>query len=161
MPEINTSIVVVATPERVLDAFFDHDALAAWWGIRRFVCMKRPLGTYAVEWDPTEWRDKVLGHLGGGLHGTVFEYKPGRELFLADAWWVPPEGEPIGPTAIEITCNRDPWGTKVRVRHSGQAEGPRWDRYLEIMRTGWEGALASLQTWFESRHTSTATSRNT
>ena len=92
MSEISTSIVIVAPPERVLDAFFDHDALAAWWGVRRTVCMKRPLGTYALEWHPTDWQDDILGHLGGGLHGTVFEYKPGRELFLADAWWVPPEG---------------------------------------------------------------------
>ena len=69
----------------------------------------RPLGSYAVEWEPTEWRDEVLGRLGGTFHGTVMEFKPGREFFLADMYWLPPDGDPIGPMALEVTCSRHAW----------------------------------------------------
>ena len=44
---------------------------------------------------------------------TVMEFKPGREFFLADAYWLPPDGDPIGPMALEVTCSRHPWGTQL------------------------------------------------
>ena len=40
--------------------------------------------------------DEVLGRLGGVFHGTVIEFAEGAGFFIADAWWIPPEGEPIG-----------------------------------------------------------------
>ncbi len=88
----------------VLDAFFDQEALGAWWHFTRSLCVPRPLGVYAIEWDPTEWRDEVLGPLGGAFRGTVIEFKPGREFFIADWYWLPPDGDPVGPMAFEATC---------------------------------------------------------
>ena len=41
-----------------------------------------PFGTFAVEWEPTEWRDETLGRLGGAIHGTVVEFTPGRDFFI-------------------------------------------------------------------------------
>ena len=113
----------------MLDAFFDAEALATWWQATRSVCMPRPLGSYAVEWEPTEWRDEMLGRLGGALHGTVMEFKPGREFFLADTYWLPPDGDPIGPMALEATCRR-PRGddTLLHVRQSGYDERARGGR---------------------------------
>ena len=73
--------------------------------------MPRPLGSYAVEWEPTEWRDDLLGRLGGALHATVIDFKPGREFFLADAYWLPPDGPPIGPMALEAICSVQRDGT--------------------------------------------------
>src|SRR4051812_35031654 len=116
MAEFSSSLVIIATPAAVIDAFFEARALAAWWNARRSVCVPRPLGSYAVEWETTAWRDEVLGRLGGTLHGTVMEYKSGREFFLADAYWLPPDGEPIGPMALEATCSRHPWGAQLHVR---------------------------------------------
>ena len=69
--------------------------------VKRSLCVPRPLGSYAVEWEPTEWQDDDLGRLGGAFRGTVIEFKPGREFFLADAYWLPPDGDPIGPMALE------------------------------------------------------------
>ena len=88
MLEFTTDLVIVAPPTKVLDAFFDPKALAAWWKAKQAVCVPRPLGSYAIEWEPTEWRDEILGRLGGALHATVMEFKPGREFFLADAYWL-------------------------------------------------------------------------
>jgi uncharacterized protein YndB with AHSA1/START domain len=149
MLEINTSLVIVAPQEKVFDAFFDPEALEAWWQVSRSVCMRQPLGTYAVEWEPTEWRDEVLGRLGGTLHGTVMDYENGREFFLADTYWTPPDGNPMGPMALEVICSKSSWGTKLHLRQSGFAEGPHWQRYYEVMTSGWNQAFESLKTWIE------------
>jgi glutathione S-transferase len=149
MPEIDTSLTIVAPREKVLEAFFDPAALATWWQVARSVCMPRPLGTYVVEWEPTEWHDDVLGRLGGALHGTVMEYKPGRELFLADTYWTPPDGAPLGPMALEVTCSKSRWGTDLHLRQSGFEDDRRWRRYHEMMAAGWEQSLAALKAWLE------------
>lgn len=147
--EFTTSITIEASPASVIDAFFDPNALAVWWGVRRSVCIPKPLGSYAVEWDPTEWRDEVLGRLGGALHATVMEFKSGREFFLADTFWLPPDGEPIGPMAIEVTCSVIAGGTRLQLRQSGYEEGPRWRRYYEVITPGWTRALESMKEYLE------------
>lgn len=147
--EFTTDLVIVAPPTKVLEAFFDPKALAVWWQAKQAVCVPRPLGSYAVEWEPTEWRDEVLGRLGGALHATVMEFKPGREFFLADAYWLPPDGDPIGPMALEVTCSRNIWGTQLHVRQSGYEEGVRWRRYYELIGPGWIRALESLKKFVE------------
>jgi uncharacterized protein YndB with AHSA1/START domain len=148
--EFTTDLVIVAPPTRVLDAFFDAKALTAWWQAKQAVCVPRPLGSYAIEWEPTEWRDEILGRLGGALHATVMEFKPGREFFLADAYWLPPDGDPIGPMALEVSLRAEPGGaTHVHVVQSGFEETPRWRRYYEVIGVGWERALASLKALLE------------
>jgi uncharacterized protein YndB with AHSA1/START domain len=147
--EFTTDLVIVAPPTKVLEAFFDSKALAAWWRAKQSVCVPRPLGSYAIEWEPTEWRDEILGRLGGALHATVMEFKPGREFFLADTYWLPPDGDPIGPMALEVTCNRHTWGTQLHVRQSGYEEGVRWRRYYELSGPGWHRALESLKRFVE------------
>ena len=84
MREFTHSLVIKAPPAAVLDAFFDAEAMAIWWQVSRAVCTPRPLGSYAVEWEPTDWRDEILGRLGGAFHGTVMEFRPGREFFVAE-----------------------------------------------------------------------------
>ena len=154
--EFATDVVVIAPPTKVLDAFFDSKALATWWQAKHSVCVPRLLGSYAIEWEPTEWRDDVLGRLGGALHATVMEYKPGREFFLADAYWLPPDGDPIGPMALDVMCTAIEAAetevgrpveiaTRLRVHQSGFEEGARWRRYYEVATVGWERALASLK----------------
>jgi len=147
--EFTTDLVIVAPAAKVLDAFFDPHALAAWWNAKRSICVPRPLGGYAIEWEPTEWRDDVLGRLGGTLHGTVMEFKPGREFFLADAYWLPPDGDPIGPMALEVTCSRHAAGTQLHVRQSGYEEGIRWRRYYEVTERGWHRSLEALKRFVE------------
>jgi uncharacterized protein YndB with AHSA1/START domain len=152
--EIERTVVIQAPPERVMAAFFDPHDLDKWWQVIRSVTVPRPLGTYAVEWAPTPFRDEVLGPLGGAFHGTIMEYRPGVELFVADAYWQPPEGEPIGPMALEIRCSpmETPNVTKVVVRQRGDNDGPRWRRYFEVVSAGWQRALGELKTHLDREH---------
>ena len=139
--------LVPAPPVRVLAAFFEANDLATWWGTVRSVTVARPLGTYAVEWEPTNFKDDVLGRLGGTFHGTIMDYRAGASFFIAEAFWQPPDGDPIGPMAVEVHCRPHGNGrqTMVSVRQSAKDEGPRWRRYFEIMNRGWEGALEELK----------------
>jgi uncharacterized protein YndB with AHSA1/START domain len=146
---IDESLVVRAAPTRVFAAFFDPAALAQWWQAVRSVTSPRLFGVYAVEWDPTSWKDEMLGPLGGTFHGRVVDLREGREFFVADAWWLPPEGEPLGPMGLHVECVAEGGGCRVRVRQVGSDEGPRWERYYDIIGRGWRSALEMLRHYME------------
>ena len=151
MREYTHSLSIAAPAAAALDAFFDHEALAAWWKVTRSLCVARPLGSYAVEWAPTEWHDDILGRLGGAFRGTVIEFKPGREFFVADAFWLPPDGEPIGPMALEARCSVADAQTVLHVRQSGWEHSARWSRYYDILGTGFTLSLEELKRYLEQR----------
>jgi uncharacterized protein YndB with AHSA1/START domain len=140
-----------APPARVLAAFFDPDDLAAWWEVSRSVTLPRSLGPFAVQWPPTEFMDEVLGRLGGTLHGTVIEYDAGVSCLIADLYWQPPSGDPLGPMALAIETRSvgDGWTTEVAVRQSADDDGPRWQRYFHVMAGGWDRALSALKAHLE------------
>lgn len=157
---VDVSITIRCAPSRVLRAFFDHAALGAWWQVRNSVTTPRALGAYAIEWEPTEFRDDILGRLGGTLRGTVMQYDAARGFFVADVFHLPPDTEPIGPMAIEVTLTPalaadgtplpDAEQTVlVRISQTGFEESARWRRYYELVHGGWERALHSLKMLLE------------
>ena len=79
-PSLDVTAIIAAPPARVLKAFFDADALGAWWQVAHAVTTPRILGPYAIEWPPTDFRDEVLGRLGGVFRGTVVQFQIGAGL---------------------------------------------------------------------------------
>jgi uncharacterized protein YndB with AHSA1/START domain len=151
-PKLDIETVIAAPASRVMQAFFEPAALGAWWEVVHAVTTPRTLGPYAVEWAPTGFRDDILGRLGGVFRGTVMQVQPGQGFFLADVYWLPPDGDPIGPMAFEVSCSAadgDTQKTRLRVMQSGFEEGVRWRRYYEIVGHGWERALAALKSLLE------------
>jgi uncharacterized protein YndB with AHSA1/START domain len=149
-PSLDIGIVIGAPVDRIVTAFFDPDALRAWWGVAHSVTTPRVLGPYTIQWPPTAFRDEMLGRLGGVFRGTVMQFEPGAGFFVADAFWLPPDGEPIGPMALEVSVRPEgPGGARVRVTQNGYEESARWRRYYEVVEFGWERALASLKTLLE------------
>jgi uncharacterized protein YndB with AHSA1/START domain len=149
--EVTRTQVIHAPPARVMAAFFNDNDLKGWWQVTRAVTVPRPLGMYAIEWESTEFKDEVLGRLGGTFHGTIIDYRANAAFFIAEAYWQPPDGDPIGPMALEVHCRPHGNGrqTTVTVRQSGEGEGTRWQRYFEIMGHGWEGALLELKEYMD------------
>jgi uncharacterized protein YndB with AHSA1/START domain len=145
---LDISVTIKAPPLLVLRAFFDAAAISAWWSARS-VTTPRVLGAYAIEWPATEYHDEILGRLGGVFRGTVMQYEAGRGFFVADAYWLPPDGDPIGPMALEVRCTPRDGGTEVRVTQQGFEESPRWRRYYEVTAMGWERALSSMKALLE------------
>ncbi len=155
-PALDASTDIKATPRVVLDAFFDAAALAAWRGTVRSVTVPRPLGPYALEWPTSQARDEVLGRLGGVLRATVLQVEPTRGFVLADVFWLPPFGNPVGPMALEVTCRLGVTAdgvpaTKIRVMQSGFEESARWRRYYEVAQAEWQAALGVLRTLLEKQ----------
>lgn len=145
-PSLDISVDISAPSARVLRAFFDVDAMRAWWQVTHAVVSPRPLGPYAVEWQTTTVADDVLGRLGGVFHGTVMQFDEARGFFVADAYWLPPDTEPIGPMAFEVRCTPGDEGmTRVRVMQRGFEKSERWRRYYELLDGRWTKALASLK----------------
>ena len=154
VPGINQTAIIEAPHGRVLKAFFDADALGAWWQVSRSVTTPRVLGAYAIEWAPTDFRDDTLGRLGGVFRGTVMHFDPAAGFFVADAFWLPPDGEPIGPMALDVSCTPiasagADAATRVQIRQTGFEENPRWRRYYDVVGFGWERALVSLKSLLE------------
>ena len=148
-PVLDASIVIAAPTARILKAFFEPEALNAWLQVSNAVTAARVLGPYAMSWAPTEFRDDTLGRLGGVFRGTVMQYQPAHGFFVADVFFLPPDGDPIGPMAFEVTCTPDGTSTLVHVSQRGFEEGPRWRRYYEVIIPGWERALRALKSLLE------------
>ena len=148
-PTLDVTAFIVAPPAIVMRAFFDPQALGAWWQVRHAVTTPRPLGPYAIEWAPTDFRDDILGRLGGVFHGTVMQFHASQGFFVADAYWLPPDGDPIGPMALHVTVRPESHGTELRVMQTGFEEGERWRRYYDVVGHGWTRALASLKSLLE------------
>lgn len=154
---VDVTIVVKATPDRVLRAFFDPLAIAAWWQASRSMTLPRVFGPYVIQWTATDFRDEVLGRLGGTMSGTIIDVDPNRGFFVANAYWLPPDGDPIGPMALEVSCVAtaraegpvDSPVSTLRVAQTGYEEGARWRRYYEVVGSGWERALKTLKNLIE------------
>jgi uncharacterized protein YndB with AHSA1/START domain len=144
-PSLDIDIVIAAPPARILKAFFEPEALTAWLQVSQAVTTPRVLGPYALAWPATEFRDDTLGRLGGVFRGTVMQYQPTHGFFVADVYFLPPDGDPIGPMAFEVTCTSDEGVTNVHVSQRGFEEGARWRRYYEVIVPGWDRALRALK----------------
>ena len=144
----DATLEIAAEPDRVFAAFFDLDDLQAWWGVVSAVVTPRPLGIFSLAW-PTHGHDDLLGPLGGTFYGVVIDVRPGREFFLADAYWLPPDGDPIGPMALHVTCESVGTGARLRVRQSGCDDSPRWRRFYRVIDGGWTAALQGLQRYLD------------
>jgi uncharacterized protein YndB with AHSA1/START domain len=159
--DVTRTQLIQAPPARVMQAFFTDTDLKEWWGATRAFAVPRTLGMYAIEWQSTDFKDDILGRLGGTFHGNVMDYRPNAAFFLAEAYWQPPDGDPIGPMALEVQCRPQGNGrqTMVTVRQSGKGDGPRWERYFSIMGRGWEGALLEMKDYIDREIERTKASR--
>ena len=147
---IDHTVVIAAPAARVFEALFDAASLRAWWQVETAIAAPRLLAPFAVTWPPTPHADYVLGHLGGIFHGVVVDIRPPQEAYIAECYWLPPEGAPVGPMALTFTCVPEGAGTRLRVRQTGFEEGARWRRYYEIFGPGLRVSLEHLKALLES-----------
>lgn len=142
-------IAISAPSAVVFDCFFSSNALRVWWQAARAITTPVALGVYAIEWAPTVHQDDVLGTLGGVFHGTVIEARRGHGFLVADAYWVPPTGQPLGPMVLQVDIKAAEGGCQVSVRQDGYEQSERWARYYEVIANGWHVSLAALKRYAE------------
>ena len=84
------------------------------------------------------------------FHGTVVDVRPGQQFLVADAYWIPPEGDPIGPMALQVDC-REGSGRLPAARAPGRLRAsPRWRRYYAVVSRGWQISLTALKRYAET-----------
>lgn len=149
-PGIDHTVIIAAPPAKVFAAFFDPAMLARWWQAERAIVVPRMLGPFAVAWATTPHADTILGPLGGTFHGVIVDLTPPVEAFIAECYWLPPQGEAIGPMALTIRCGAEGDGCRLRVEQTGYDESPRWRRYYEIASPGMAWSLGQLKSLLES-----------
>jgi uncharacterized protein YndB with AHSA1/START domain len=152
--KLDVAVDIAAPVELVFDAFFDTPALGAWLGTSRAIAVPRLLGPYVLEWPVSSDRDDVLGRMGGIFRGTVMHVDLHDHVFLADAFWLPPDGGPLGPLAVQITFEAHDapgggGGTFLRIVMTGFDEGIRWRRYLDRATAQWQRGLGVLKMLLE------------
>lgn len=145
---------IAAPIDLVFTAFFDAKALGAWHNTSRSIAIPRLLGPYVLEWPPSRDSDEILGRLGGVFRATIMNIEPDDHIFLADAFWLPPDAAPLGPLAVQMTFTSTPTpegslSTLVRIVMTGFDDGPRWRRYLEHATAQWQKALSTLKSLLE------------
>ena len=117
------SILITSAPTRVLAAFFDPVALGgvvAGGPVRHHA---RPIGVFAVEWEPTTDADEVLGRLGGVFHGIVDGLHAGARALRRRRVVDPARRRSDGPDVAEVSCTMDGPACRLRVRQSGFEDG--------------------------------------
>jgi hypothetical protein len=160
VPRLDVSTTIEAHPSYVVRAFFEPAALRVWLKAANAVTTPRTLGAYAIEWAPSDTKDEIFGRLGGVFRGTVMHFDWDRGFFVADAYWLPPEGDPIGPTALAVTCREDRLAapsvrrpgdisTDLHVQQTGFEESVRWRHYYDIASAGLARALVTLKALLE------------
>jgi hypothetical protein len=82
------------------------------------------------------------------------QFEPTRGFFVADVFWLPPNGAPIGPMALEVMCRLGVTSdglpcTRVRVTQGGFDESARWRRYYAVAESQWRALLESLRLMLE------------
>jgi uncharacterized protein YndB with AHSA1/START domain len=144
------SLFIAADPAAVFQCFFSPDALRAWWQVVHSVTTPVPFGVYAIQWQTTSYSDDLLGRLGGTFHGTVVDVRHGQQFLVAECWWIPPEGSPVGPMALQVDCKPEGTGCRLNVRQDGYEPSARWRRYYAVISRGWQISLAALKRYAES-----------
>ena len=124
--------------------------LAKWWQVEQAIVAPRVLAPFVVTWAPTPHVDAILGRLGGLFHGVVVDIRPPVEAFIGECYWLPPEGDPVGPMALTIGCAAEGEGCRLTVRQTGYEASPRWKRYYEVFGPGLKWSLAQLKTLLEA-----------
>jgi hypothetical protein len=69
---------------------------------------------------------------------------------VAECWWVPPSGDPIGPMSLHVSCAAAGEGCALTVEQRGHESSRRWDRYYELTTRGWQGSLLALKRLLEA-----------
>jgi uncharacterized protein YndB with AHSA1/START domain len=139
---VETTVHVVASPQRVLRSFVDPHDLQGWWKVSRSLTQARPGGVWSVTWDdygPEKthhaWVGTVEAVTSDRLSiGHLVMIEPGRPLF--------------GPLQLEIVVEPDEDGTALTVYHRGYQAGEHWDWMHDTVAAGWQHVLGDMRTWF-------------
>jgi uncharacterized protein YndB with AHSA1/START domain len=138
---VETTRIISATPQEVLDAFSDDADLKAWWKVSRSLVERKQGGVWSVTWD--DWGEEKSQHAWVG----VVEAITTDRLLIGHLVMMEPDMPLFGPMQLEISVEPAAGGTSVTVSHRGYQYGDHWDTMYELVVNGWDHVLGDLETW--------------
>lgn len=132
------AVVIEAPPHEVWAAWTSSDGIDAWWGPAASNIELRVGGPFEILFS----LDAPEGERGSeGCQ--VLSYVPGE--LLSFTWNAPPH-LPLRSvnTWVVLTFAASGAGTRVRLVHTGFADGPDWDDYMAYFDSAWGYVLGLL-----------------
>lgn len=133
--QIQQTIMVNATREKVFKALTDADQLVRWFP-SQVKSDPRPGGEFRYEW---KFQDESQNGLQEGQYLEVKEYEKIR---------YPWEAGPLA-TEVEIDLSKTDGATRVDLRHSGWKSDPESQEIREMHAQVWSGYLNNLKLYLE------------
>jgi uncharacterized protein YndB with AHSA1/START domain len=140
---VETTVLIPASPERVLRSFVDADDLRGWWKVSRSLVEAKPGGVWSVTWD--DYGEEKTQHAWVG----VVEAAEPRRLKVGHLVMIEPGRPLFGPLEIEIVVAPANNGTSLTVYHRGYRSGEDWDWIHDTVVQGWRHVLGDMQRWFQ------------
>ncbi|MDX1403312.1 MAG: SRPBCC domain-containing protein [Woeseiaceae bacterium] len=138
---VETTRIIPATPQQVLDAFLDDGGLKAWWKVSRSLVERKQGGIWSITWD--DWGEDKTQH---AWVGEIDELTSDR-IVIGRLLMIEPDMPLFGPLQLEIRAEPVDGGTSLTVLHRGYQYGDHWDRIYELVVNGWDHVLGDMQTW--------------
>jgi len=136
------SVWIAASPSDAFDAFTRVSDLLSWWCEGALVGL-RPGGNWALGF--TDQR----GMTEATVLGKIAEVERGRRLVVKGISVEPSAGEPLEGLSIVLSFTDQDGGCLVTVEQVVPDAGPAYDRYREIVGSGWDSSLSDLKTYLE------------
>lgn len=143
MRQVQTTIQILATPHRVIQALLDQDMLHAWWGVERSLIEPRPGGIYTLAWQIS---DAGFGYVTTGVVGAL---EAGSKLLLENLVYLNPERPILGPMRLRFETREQAGQTELTILQDGYREGPHWDWYYQAVLGAWPVAAQHLKAYLE------------
>jgi uncharacterized protein YndB with AHSA1/START domain len=143
---VETTRVISASPQEVLDAFVVDGDLKAWWNVSRSLVERKQGGVGSITWE--NWGEEQTQH---AWIGVIEEIAPNR-LLIGHLVMIEPDMPLFGPMQLEISVKPAAGGTSVTVSHRGYQYGDHWDTIHDLVVNGWDHVLGDLEIWAQQEY---------
>ncbi len=143
---VETTRIISASPDEVLEAFLDEGDLEAWWKVSRSLVERKQGGIWSITWD--DWGEEKTHHAWIG----VIEELTTNRLLVGHLVMIEPDMPLFGPMQLEISVKPTGRGTSLTVSHRGYRDGEHWDKIYQLVVNGWDHVLGDMEAWAQQAY---------
>ena len=145
MKAVETTLHVATTPQKVLQAFLQLEAMQKWWGVERGLVEPREGGVWALAWERSEQGFKYV------ITGRINSLQPSRQVVITEMLYFNPERPVLGPMSLTITAAPAGEGCDLTIRQDGYRDGPDWDWYYKVVSWAWPEVAKDIKSFLEKQ----------
>lgn len=143
MRRVEGEIEVKASPNQVIDATLEFQALKGWWGVERALIEKKVGGPYVLAWSFSDAGAKYVSS------GFISSYEPLKHVQIDNYTYISPDRPILGPMSLRVEARPGKDGTNIYLCQSGYQDGADWDWYHDAVTQAWPEVLKGLKNYLE------------